>query len=333
MRSSYPTLKEISAEAGVSIALVSVVLNGKKGRIMASEQTRAKILAVAKSLGYEPNRNARGLRMQRSFLIGVSVYNISSSFVPEILSGIESEFLHTSYSMLLGAHRNHDELCERLEVFRRRRVDGVILISTNHRVCEEYLGQFPDFPAVTIGCAPDLPHCSSVMSDRHEIGSIAAAALVARGHCNIGYLCNDYGNSGGFQDYLNLYRQQQCNCFRLECKNYFDVGVDAAVKLLTAHPEISAVFADSDVLGAAAIQAAVKLGRQVPQDLAVLGVDDSMLCRLTVPQLSSINQPKREQGSAAARILMQMLDGGKVEHIAFPGKLVCRESLGDIKSL
>jgi len=333
MRSSYPTLKEISAEAGVSIALVSVVLNGKKGRIMASEQTKAKILAVAKSLGYEPNRNARGLRMQRSFLIGVSVYNISSSFVPEILSGIESEFLHTSYSMLLGAHRNHEELRERLEVFRRRRVDGVILISTDHKFCEEYLGQFPEFPAVAVGCTPELPHCSSVMSDRHEIGSIAAAALLERGHRKIGYLCNDFGNCAGFQDYLKLHYQQQCACFKLECKNYFDPGVDGAMKLLTEHPEITAIFADSDVLGAAVIRAAARLGRSVPRDLAVLGVDDSMLCRLTSPQLSSINQPKREQGSAAARLLMQMLDGGKAEHISFPGKLVCRESLGDIKPL
>ena len=93
MPSNYPTLKDVSAEAGVSMALASVVLNGKKGRIKASEDTRRKILEAAEKLGYEPDRNARALRMSRSFLIGVLAYDVSTSFVPEILTGIEKGFM------------------------------------------------------------------------------------------------------------------------------------------------------------------------------------------------------------------------------------------------
>lgn len=133
MPSNYPTLKDISAEAGVSMALASVVLNGKKSRIKASPATREKILKAAEKFGYEPDRNARALRMSRSFLIGVLTSNISSSFVPNILVGIEKGIMHTNYSLLPVSFQEEKEIASCLEIFRRRKIDGLIIVFTEFR--------------------------------------------------------------------------------------------------------------------------------------------------------------------------------------------------------
>ena len=112
------------------MALASVVLNGKKSRIKASPETRKKIIDAAEKIGYEPNRNARALRMSRSFLIGVITYDISSSFIPQILTGIEQGFIHTNYSVLPTSYHSQEEFAESLETFRKRKVDGLIIITT-----------------------------------------------------------------------------------------------------------------------------------------------------------------------------------------------------------
>ncbi len=322
-----PTLKDISAEVGVSMALVSVVLNGKSGRIMASPETRKRILEAAARLGYEPDRNARGLRMARSFMIGVIVYDIKSSFVPEILAGIESYCLHTPYSVLLGSYRDGDELSERLEVFRKRRVDGLIIIGGSLGTGVEKLAGFDKIAKVFVGSDPNLPESCSVHVDGNIIGRLAADAFYSRGHRHFGYLSNGAGNQDGWRARLDELGVPKKNRVQVFCHNFLDEGFKATTHLLKQHPEITAVFADSDILGAAVLKAGTALGRRIPEDLAVIGVDDSPICRMVTPELSSIRQPRREQGTIAAATLLDMLDRKNVKKTVMSGELVVRQSL------
>ena len=94
------SLRDIGERVGCSASVVSAVLNGSGNGIRASAETRQRIHDVANELGYVPNRMARGLRLSRNYLIGVIAADLSSSFVPEILSGIESYCLHTKYGVL-----------------------------------------------------------------------------------------------------------------------------------------------------------------------------------------------------------------------------------------
>ena len=177
---NYPTLKDVSAEAGVSMALASVVLNGKKSRIKASPETRQKIIAAAEKFGYEPNRNARALRMSRSFLIGVITYDISSSFIPKILTGIEQGFMHTNYNVLPISYRNDEEFAEALETLRKRKIDGLIIISTHFSGFPEELSMWNRIAKVFIGCNPLLDCTSSVRADGAAVGRAAAEAFLKR---------------------------------------------------------------------------------------------------------------------------------------------------------
>ena len=319
------TLKEVSMEAGVSIALASVVLNNKQGRIMASAETRERILSAAKRLGYEPNRTAKALRFSRSFLIGAIAYNIDTSFVPEILAGIESSCLNTSYNVIIASCDNNEDFLIRLNNFRRHGIDGLILVgynpgSFNCNIQEYYSGKmtFVGFPSA-------YSNCSSVCVSAEKIGKLAGESLQKHGHREIGYLCCVQGTgklkglfSAGFDS---------GNCHICDCRNNFDRGVESALEMLKAHPGITGIFADSDVLGVAAMKAASLLGKSVPGDLSVIGTDDSLFCRYVTPELSSVRQPRREQGQVATRLLMDMIDGKLPQSIVLDCELVLRGSV------
>ena len=328
MPSNYPTLKDISAEAGVSMALVSVVLNGKKSRIKASPATRERILRAAEKFGYEPDRNARALRMSRSFLIGVLAYDISSSFVPKILAGIENGFLHTDYSVLPISYRDGDELARCLETFRRRKIDGLIIISTGFQNFPEGLSMWNRIAKVFIGCSPSLDCTSSVHTDSFAVGALAAEAFLRRGCRKFMYLT--YANSRnitGWGHTLAAAGVPEGNCLTVKTVFDFDKSMRKVTDVLQAHPDIDCIFADSDWIAAAALKAADKIGRRIPEDLQLIGVDDSPVCLITSPPLSSIWQPKVEQGEIAAKLMLRMLDENQMENLVLPVRLTVRESL------
>lgn len=327
------TLRDVCAKAGCSPALASVVLNQRKGNIRASEETRAKILAVASELGYVPNRTARCLRMSRSYLLAVIAWNLSSSFVPEILSGIEEQCLNTNYGVLLGAYRTESELFARWEGFRHRGVEGVICIG-NALIFPRAIREESQMKCVFIGgggIEEDKPlEYGRVSVDRSFMNYLAAQAIVERGHRQIGYITN--------------YPPEECTAWRsalnalsvpvgpiCQCENNLESGITVATSLLKAHPELTAIFTDSDLLGIAVLNAAQICGRHVPEDLSVLGVDDSLLCKACTPNLASLSQPRREQGVQAAAMLIRMLEGGKPEDIVMKGDIVIRGSLGTVR--
>ncbi|MBQ9369272.1 MAG: LacI family DNA-binding transcriptional regulator [Victivallales bacterium] len=325
------TLKEVSEEAGVSTALASVVLNNKQGRIIASAETRERIKLVAKRLGYEPNRTARALRFSRSFLIGAIAYNIDTSFVPEILAGIESSCLNTSYNVIIASCDNSESFLIRLDNFRRHGIDGLILVGYNPDLfgCDIqtlYRGKvaFIGFPSI-------YADYSSVCVSAEKIGKLAGESLLAHGHREIGYL-RCIRDNGKLEGLLSA-GVESAHCHLLEASNNFDSGVEVALEMLRTHPDITGVFADSDILGLAAMKAASLLGKSVPEELSVIGTDDSPFCRYSTPELSSIRQPRREQGQIATKLLMDLLDGKPPQNVVLDCEFIMRGSLSFAKTV
>ncbi len=318
------TLKDVSREAGVSVALASSVLNRANGRIRASRETAQKIQETAARLGYVANTTARGLKMSRSFLIGVAAYAIDTSFVPAILEGAESFFLQNDYGMLLGSYNTMDKLAVHLESFRRRNIDGLIIISGRTTGLEEILKPFEAIPKAMVASDYQLPNSIFVMTEPESIAKIAVEEFVRRGHCHIAYMTNNGHNKVEmWRKHLLLNGIEPAPSLEVHIHNWFDEGYAAAEKLLRANPHVTAVFADSDIVGAAVLRVSQKLNRKV----AVIGVDDSLFCPMLSPELASIAIPKREHGILAAQQLDLLLQGKKAENIVLKPEFKHRASV------
>ena len=331
MAANYPTLKDVSAEAGVSMALASVVLNGKKSRIKASEATRKKILDAAKKFGYEPNRNARALRMSKSFLIGMLTYDISAAFVPQILMGLEKGFMHTEYSVLPLTFLTEEEFAECMEMFRKKKIDGLVMITTNFNGFPEELSLWNSIAKVFIGCAPQLENTGSVQADGDAVGRIAAEAFLARGGRKFLYLTyHGDNNCKTWKETLIANGVAEEDCFYLQSQIDFEDCRKKFTEFYLQHPEIDCVMAASDIMAASVLSAAHELGVSVPEKLQVIGVDDTVISLTTTPQLSSIWQPKYAQGEEAAKLMINMLEKNKSDALVLPVHL---EARGSIKPL
>ena len=322
------SLRDIGERVGCSASVVSAVLNGSGNGIRASAETRQRIRDVANELCYVPNRMARGLRLSRNYLIGVIAADLSSSFVPEILSGIESYCLHTKYGVLLGAYRNDEQLKERWEGFIKRGVDGIICIG-NSVLYSQWARSYEMVKCVYVGDQSAAHSFGGIVQvDKNEVTRLAVNTFAEHGHCHIGYLTNYPVKMCGLW-HEELLKHGMANGPVVHCYNFFDEGFAKATAMLSEHPELTGIFADSDLLGATIIAAARKLGRL--EGLSVLGVDDSTLCRLCDPELSSIRQPRCEQGEKAAEVLLKMLDGGAPENVVLSASVVLRASMKRIK--
>jgi LacI family transcriptional regulator len=327
------TLKDIAARAGVTSATVSMVINNKPN---ISEDTRRKVLKIAKELSYYPNVIARGLATRRSNAIGVIVPNLASSFVVRVLQGIKSTNRDLDYTVLLfdtiGQKENEAELFQRLA--RERRIDGVILISST--VTDDELAVFgqESVPSIVVArraAAIDCVYVNNVQGARD-----ATDYLVGKGHTTIA--CVTSGKPGlpmaerlaGYSASLAAHGIP----FRHELVVSVDDdvmtdGVSAFRKIRALQPVPTAVFVPAgDMVAIGIMKEAKKEGRRVPGDLAVVGYDDLPAAEVIEPALTTVRQPKLEMGDYAINMIVDKIEGREsgVKEKELPTKFIVRES-------
>ena len=330
------TIKDIARVAGVSVTTVSRALNGYSD---VNKKTRQKIEEVAKELNYSPNTVARSLVMKKSKTIGLLVSDmnregVKDNFTFEVLCGINEASANSDYDLVLfsttsskQSQKTYTQLC------RERRVDGVILqgIKTDDPYLQEVVES--DIPCVLVDIPQESATVGYVTTDNVEGAKKAVAHLIASGHRNIAMI-NGHEKADvsirrlqGYMEALNIGNLK----FRPEWIKNGDfkenVAEEVAVELLTEHPEITAVFCASDLMGLGVLKAVKKFGKKVPDDIAVIGYDDIMLASYSNPSLSTIRQDKFKLGFEAAVLLIDMLEGKEQSHARIiDTKLIIRES-------
>jgi LacI family transcriptional regulator len=327
------TLKDIAARAGVTSATVSMVINNKPN---ISEETRRKVLKIAKELNYYPNVIARGLATSRSNAIGVIVPNLASSFVVRILQGIKSTNRDLDYTVLLfdtiGQKENEAQLFQRLS--RERRIDGVILISSI--VTDEGLAVFGQESVPSIVVARKSTAIDCVYVNNGQGARDATDYLIGKGHAVIA--CVGSAKRGlPMDDRLAGYRASLAAHgmpFREELVVMTDddgmadgAGVFAKIKDLQPTP--TAVFVPAgDMVAIGIIKEAKRQGRRVPQDLAVVGYDDLPAAEVIEPALTTVRQPKLEMGDYAINMIVDKIEGREsgIKEKELPTKFIVRES-------
>ncbi|WP_404449488.1 LacI family transcriptional regulator [Sutcliffiella horikoshii] len=330
------TIKDIARVAGVSVTTVSRALNGYSD---VNKKTRQKIEEVAKELNYSPNTVARSLVMKKSKTIGLLVSDmnregVKDNFTFEVLCGINEASANSDYDLVLfsttsskQSEKTYTQLC------RERRVDGVILqgIKTDDPYLQEVVES--DIPCVLVDIPQESSTVGYVTTDNVEGAKKAVAHLIDSGHRNIAMI-NGHEKADvsirRLQGYMEVLNNEKLP-FRPEWIKNGDfkekVAEEVAVELLTEHPEITAVFCASDLMGLGVLKAVKRIGKKVPDDIAVIGYDDIMLASYSNPSLSTIRQDKFNLGFEAAVLLIDMLEGKEQSHARIiDTKLIIRES-------
>ncbi|MFI1563093.1 LacI family DNA-binding transcriptional regulator [Streptomyces sp. NPDC020490] len=307
-----PTLEEVAARAGVGRGTVSRVINGSP---RVSEATRAAVEAAVAELGYVPNTAARALAANRTDAIALVVPEPETRFFAEpyfsdMLKGVGAALSDTEMQLLLifaGSDRERRRLAEYLAA---HRVDGVLLVSVHaDDPLPDMLAQL-EIPAVISGPRSAAETLTSVDSDNYGGGRSAVEHLLSRGHRKIAHITGRldvYGAQRRVDGYRDALRDagQEVDERLIEPGDFTEEGGRRAMtKLLARSPDLDAVFAGSDVMAAGARQVLREEGRRIPDDVALVGYDDSAIARHMDPPLTSVRQPIAEMGRRMIDLLM-----------------------------
>lgn len=330
------TLEAVAREAGVSRATVSRVVNGSP---KVSTDIRRSVERAVDRLGYVPNLAARSLVTRRSDSIGVVITEPTSRlfndpFFPRLLRGISAELATRKLQLvLLMPETEPDE--ERLERYLLSgHVDGVILVSLHGAdpLPSDLLAR--GIPVVIGGRPASGIAASYVDVDNREGATTAVRHLVSLGRRRIATIAGPQDMPAG-ADRLEGYRAALAESGlaldpRLEAHADFtyEGGAAAMRRVLQAVPDVDAVFAASDLMAAGALSVLRSAGRRVPEDVAVVGFDDSPLAVTTDPPLTSVRQPVEEMGGDLVRLLADAIDRDirTVRHVLLSTELVPRAS-------
>jgi LacI family transcriptional regulator len=310
------TIKDVARESGVNVSTVSRALNGEYG---VHADTRELVVAVAQRLRYRPNRVARGLVTGKSHTLGLVVSDIRNIFFAEVARGAEDAAYRAGYDLVLcNSDLDAEKQMRYVQSLVEKRVDGILMnsvASLNRKQQDQLAGM--GVPIVLLNRTAARHTFSTISADNEAGGALAAEYLLKLGHRRIAHLTGPrhHGNmtdrARGFVRALESARKPVAPIV-LYGKNNFTGGTEMAQKLLTQHPEVTAIFVASDTMAFGVMQALIDAGRKVPRDVSVLGFDNVELSSIVHPPLTTIHQPKYEIGQAAVEILLRL--AGKEEH-------------------
>ena len=325
-------LKDIAADAGVSIATVSHALRNP-GRV--SEATREKVLAAADRIGYTPNKLAASLRTARSGNIVVIIPDVTDSFNSGIIGAIERVAHRRGYSVLLGdtqgsAVREREFAAMTLS----HQADGIILMSHRLPFADEFGGS-AGLPPIVNGCEfTGDARVPLVAIDDVAAARDATRHLLEGGHRRIAAITGDIQSTSS-RDRLRGYRAalEEAGLApeeRLVVHGAYSLkaGEHAAGQLLLQKRRPTAVFCFSDDIALGCMYALRQNGFDVPGDISVIGFDDIPFARYCAPPLTTVAQPTEEIGKTCATLLLDLIEGAappRARHI-LPHRLVVRES-------
>ncbi|RZU24723.1 LacI family DNA-binding transcriptional regulator [Streptomyces sp. BK239] len=307
-----PTLEEVAARAGVGRGTVSRVINGSP---RVSDATRAAVEAAVAELGYVPNTAARALAANRTDAIALVVPEPETRFFAEpyfsdIVRGVGAELSDTEMQLLLifaGSDRERRRLAQYLAA---HRVDGVLLVSVHaNDPLPDLLTQL-EIPAVISGPRSAAETLPSVDSDNYGGARSAVEHLLAQGRRRIAHITGRldvYGAQRRVDGYRDALSDAGCEVDEglVQPGDFTEEGGRRAMAdLLARTPGLDAVFAGSDVMAAGARQALREAGRRIPDDVALVGYDDSAIARHMDPPLTSVRQPIEEMGRRMLDLLL-----------------------------
>src|SRR6266581_2522567 len=270
------SLKSLAEHLGLSQAAVSLVINRAPGAKSIPQRTQELIRKAARELNYRPNHLARSLRQQRSYTIGVVVPEISEGYAALVMSGIEDHLLH----------------------LQQRAVEGLIAVDTAITGAAEV-------PLVAVSGHREVPGVTNIVLDHARAAALAMEHLTKLGHREISFIKGQAFSSDTAIRWESV--RAAAEALGVTIKDGLvgqlegessspELGYHVTKKLITSGEPFTALFAFNDISAIGAIQALREAGRQIPQDVSVVGFDDIQSAAFQNPALTTVRQPLREMG-------------------------------------
>jgi LacI family transcriptional regulator len=298
------TIRDVARRAGVSPATVSRVVNGLPGY---TDATRQRVERALDELRYEPDTLARGLKTRQSVVIGVLTPVVSDALTSEILRGVEAAAQNSGHTVMLGRSGPHAVLAPGyLRTFRTYRAAGVLLISVEITPeMRQTLGPGTPFVAVAIRDGRAFP---SVAIDDEKAAYDGTRYLLGMGHRRIGCMGGDITstlvNTPRLRGYTRAMREMGLTPVIAHGNSLYDSAPGALDELLAQDPALTAVFAFSDEMAVATINELQQRGRSVPEDVSVLGFDNTRTAVHVNPALTTVAQPLELMGRLAVERIL-----------------------------
>ncbi|CAM3557988.1 catabolite control protein A [Hydrogenibacillus schlegelii] len=325
------TIYDVAREAGVSMATVSRVINGSAN---VKPSTRKKVLRVIEELGYRPNAVARGLASKKTTTIGVILPDISSVFFAELARGIEDIATMYHYNIILtNSDQNIDKELKLIGNLLEKQVDGLLFLGS--QVTEEHRRLFKSpVPVVLVATQDPKGELPSVHIDVRQAAYDAVSYLLKKGHRRIAFLSDRLSTSLGRGRYEG-YRQALAEggvevdeTLIVEVPPHYEAALKGMKTVLALQPRPTAIFAASDELAIAAVHAVQDAGLSVPDDVEVIGFDNTRIAQMVRPMLTSVVQPMYDIGAVAMRLLTKLIQNEDVptKTVVLPHRIEFRQS-------
>lgn len=333
------TMKDVADYAGVSVATVSRVMNNT-GYV--SDDLRERVRRAIGELNYQPSALARSLRRQITQTVGLLIPQLDQPFFSTLAFAIEQTLFAQGYHTLIcSAEESAEKEDAYIDMLLSRRVDGTILVPTGHtaRHIKHLVEQ--KVPVVLVDRdLPKLTNIHRVLSNNYQGAYDAMRLLIDLGHRHIGVISGP-PHSGAMVQRIRGTKQALADVGRelpaemlitasqeQAKEGLFRTGYVMAHKLLHEQPQLTAIFALTDVMAIGVLHAAAELEMRLPDDLSVVGFDNIDLAAYSMPELTTVAQPVAEMGATASQILLRQMHSGQtnIESIMLDTTLVIRKS-------
>ncbi len=329
------TIKEVAERAGVSPATVSRALTGMPS---VGAMYRHRVAQAVEELGYRPNRLASNLRRRQTQTIGVIVSDIENPHFTQMVRTVQDIAHRRGFRVLLC---NTDEVAEKqrsyLEMLAGERVGGVILVPSDPSAQE--IGELltMGIPVVAFDRVVDDVRADAVVADNEEGARLATEYLLRRGHERIGFVSGLVGIQTGAERLAGYEAAMRTRGLepRLACGEFrIDQARTATEYLLDGHHGITAVIVSNNLMTVGVLRALRGRGARVPEDVAVVAIDDPFWAELVEPPLTALAQPVRRMADSAINLLFERIEGTRAiaKCIVFSFELRVRRSCGAVGS-
>lgn len=330
------SIKDIAKIAGVSVATVSYVLNKKEGQRI-GEETKKKILEIAETINYVPNRIARSLQNNKSKLLGLIVADISNDFYSSIARHLEDKALKLGYTLIIGSSDENATKFERLiDLFSQQQVDGMIVapVAGSEDILSKLISR--NYPVVTIDRYLKGINIPGVIINNREIAEETTSYLISKGFDQVIYVGYDtklphlLDRKSGFDaSIFDSEKELVSHNILVDLDNITQDVQTKLTQVLGENPKNTAVYFSSNKLAVAGLEYLIKNNIKVPEQVSVLAFDETEAYKLFPSDVSYIKQPLEEMAEEAINLLDTQINqySSTAKKITLSAELIVKKSI------